>query len=115
MAKLIDLKRTKQDQKKEKEGYNKVCGPDGGDDYAYGLRISLDSRELEKLGIDTLPKAGARMTIEAVCEVIETSTNSRDGKDEQRMSLQIQKLAISKGGDSIEDAIDKGVEEADEA
>lgn len=114
MSKLIDLKRTKQDVKKEKEGYNTVCGP-GRDDYSYGLRIILDNRELEKLGIDTLPKAGAKMTIEAVCEVIETSTNSRDGKDEQRMTLQIQKLALTKGGGSMEDAIEKGVAEANEA
>lgn len=112
MAKLIDLKRTKKDREKEKEGYNTVCGP-GSDDYSYGLRISLDNRDLEKLGID-LPKTGAKVTIEAVCEVTETSSNSRAGKDEQRVTLQIQKLALSKGGESMEDAIDKGVEEADE-
>lgn len=110
MTKLTNMKRTKKDMDKTTE----VCAPNSlGDDYPYGLRLSLDNEDLKKLGI-TLPKNGSTMTLEAVCEVIETSLISRDDKDEQRMSLQIQKLALTKGGGSMEDAIDEGIREASE-
>jgi hypothetical protein len=63
--------------------------------YAYGLRLELDDDALEKLGITELPAVGETLMITAKVEVIGTSTNERQGGDEEScVSLQITHLAI---------------------
>ncbi len=82
--------------------------------YSYGTRIRLSSEEIEKLGIDvTELRAGQSVTIRGQCEICSVSTDdSMDengkSKQDQRLEIQIQKLALAsqdsfKGGFDDED------------
>jgi hypothetical protein len=99
---LVDMKRTKAEVKAEKERW-KECGPSNGDAYPYGLELRLENASLEKLGIDQLPSVGKHLNLEAVA-IVEAASSSesidKDGKKrpaERHLTLQIQKLKISKG------------------
>jgi hypothetical protein len=111
MSKLVDLKRTKADQKADKPT---PAGP-ADDPYPYGLRVSLGEDELKKLGVD-LPKVGTKMHLRAHAVVHSASQDERQGgKRNRRVELQIQRLALEKrGAGSMEEAIDNGVDAADE-
>lgn len=109
---MIDLKRTKAERKEAKD----MCVPSpSADDYPYGLCINLQEDELDKLGLDDLPKAGAKVSLQAVAVVKEVSQRTVDGgKESRRLELQIQQLAIEKRAapKSMEEAIRRGVESA---
>jgi hypothetical protein len=99
---LVSMKRTKAELKEEKERW-KECGPSNGDAYPYGLELRLENASLEKLGIDSLPAVGKLITIQAVA-IVEAASQSesidKDGKKrpaERHLTLQIQKLKLSKG------------------
>jgi hypothetical protein len=87
---LINMKHSRDEAKKYVES-------DVSDEpqYPYGLCIDLGKDELEKLGINALPKVGAEMKIMAVAYVKSTSAyeTQSEGKD-MRVSLQITDMAI---------------------
>lgn len=57
-------------------------------EYPYGLRISLDSDALAKLGLTELPKVGTAMTLQARVEVVAVSQYEQ--KDETNRSVELQ-------------------------
>lgn len=62
--------------------------------YPYGLCISLDKEQLDKLGITALPQVGAQMTIMAKAYVKSTSAYETQGGKDMSVSLQITDLEI---------------------
>ena len=66
-----------------------------GPKYPYGLRLTLDDDCLEKLGMTAMPKVGDKLMLTAMVEVVGTSTNERQGGDEEScVDLQITDLAL---------------------
>lgn len=80
-------------------------------EYPYGLRITMETKTLAKLGIDVTDfSVGEDFSIVAICEVCEISqreTSSPEGTYD-RMELQIKKLGVGKQGKAttIEDALE---------
>lgn len=109
---LKSMKVTKADRKEREKGY--AIAPGGGEDYPYGLRISLDADSMKKLGITSLPKAGKTVKVVAECCVKSTSVDDRDGRTERRMELQIEKMDVDIEDESAEEAIGRAIDEADE-
>lgn len=63
--------------------------------YPYGLRLSLDSVALDKLGVDKLPGVGEKLMLHAVVEVCCVSAyDSKDGGLKKSIDLQITDLEI---------------------
>lgn len=110
---LKSMKITKADRDARKKGYG-VCSPMGGDDYPYGLRVTLDEDALKKLGLTKLPKAGAYVALRAECCVISVSVNERDGKTDRRIELQMEKLEVIVPPGTAEDAIGDAIDAADD-
>ena len=94
---LINLKRTASEKQEEMKEISMM----EQEDYSYGLCLYLDSEELEKLGITTLPKVGSSMMIKAKCMVKSTKQEAENGEEmEHSMRLQITDMEI---GESMED------------
>ncbi len=65
--------------------------------YPYGLSLSLEKEQLEKLGITELPKVGAKMMVHANAVVKTVSEyNTQSGQD-QRVELQIIEMELAAG------------------
>jgi hypothetical protein len=96
--KLTDMKRTAADKKAEDAKYegHKL----GGDDYPYGLSISLDHHSLKKLGMhDSLPKVGSKLKLQAHAHVKSAREEMREGgKKHRHVELELRHMAVDKGG-----------------
>jgi hypothetical protein len=104
--KLVDMKRAKRSETKAPAVLK-------DDPYGYGLRITLDADQIDKLGID-MPKAGAVFEIEAVATVTRVSqSESAESDGSKSIELQIRKLGVEKKLKSVRDAIDTGIADAD--
>lgn len=69
------------------------------DEYPWGLRISLNTDDLEKLGID-LPAVGAEMRLQARVEVVSANMHERKGgKMDLNCDLQITDMQLTKKED----------------
>tara|TARA_R110000868_G_scaffold628_4_gene4577 strand:- start:862 stop:1224 length:363 start_codon:yes stop_codon:yes gene_type:complete len=62
--------------------------------YPYGLCITLDAEQLDKLGITTLPKVGGTMMIHAMAYVKSTSAYETQGGKDMSVQLQITDMDI---------------------
>lgn len=63
-------------------------------DYPYGLRITLDEKQLKKLGLP-YPEIGDMIDMRAFGEVTSCSIEKVDGGDERcRVEIQIQRIAV---------------------
>ena len=83
-----------------------------GPRYPYGLESRLENETLKKLGM-SLPKVGAYVKVRAECCVTSVSENeSKGGKAQRSVSLQIERLAVDDEPQTMEEAVDKGVREA---
>lgn len=97
---MVDMEMSKEEIKE-----TLVATPSEGPRYPYGLKITLDQEQLEKLGITDLPSVGDYATISAKCEVCHVSENQyEDGQTSKSLSLQITDLAV--GGLSEEEIYD---------
>lgn len=90
MAALVDMKRTPTDKKAEekewKTGY-------AGEDYPYGLKITLGNDELEKLGNPKFDmEAGG--TLAAKFFVCSQTENTVNGKTKRNVTLELRQIAI---------------------
>lgn len=90
--KLVDLAYSKAEQKEEQKEYAQGEPPA----YPWGLCISLEKRELDKLGITSMPPVGTQVTYTAVAVVTSVNQSAREGEDEEsRVGLQITQLQIT--------------------
>ncbi len=62
--------------------------------YPYGLCLSLEQDQMEKLGITALPSVGTEMTITAKVFVKGTSAYETQGSKDMSMQLQITDMEI---------------------
>lgn len=96
--KMVDMKRTKADKKAEDAKYeaHKV----GGDDYPYGLTVSLDHHGLKKLGMhDKLPKVGSKIKLHAHAHVKSAREEQREGgKTHRHVELELRHMAVEHEG-----------------
>lgn len=100
MAKLVSMKRTKDDKRGDKmdTAPAEAIEPD----YPWGLVLHLDKDELAKLGVKELPKVGSKLTIQArvtVTRVSQEATSERGGEDRRSVDLQITDLGLGAGGE----------------
>jgi len=109
--KKYDMAFSKAEQK-ERNSPKECSGPMMGSKYPYGLEISLDDATLEKLGIDSLPKVGKKIRIEATCEVVSVSQNQERDHKNRSVRLQIVSMGCESGPQSALEAVEDGVEDA---
>ena len=99
-------------KKEAKESRPVATSDSNGPRYPYGLEIRLDNESLTKLGM-SLPKVGEYVKIRAEACVTSVSENeSKGGKAQRSVSLQIERLAVDDEPQTMEEAVDKGVREA---
>lgn len=65
--------------------------------YPKGLKIELETDDLDKLGMTSMPSLGTKMKIEAEVVVVCTSIEMTQGGEERCLSLQITDLNIATG------------------
>jgi hypothetical protein len=107
---MKDMKCSKSDT----EEYPTNVGMSAGSRYPYGLRLTLENDGLKKLGMDKLPKVGAKIYIEAMGVVESVRQNSSAKGEEYRcVEIQLQKIGLDDSPSSMEDAIDEGIDDAE--
>lgn len=85
---FIDLSYTKAEQKEEAKEY--AVGPAGAPKYPWGLCLRLEKREMDKLGMKSLPNVGDEFHLCIVAEVTQVSQQSgADQDDSKNVALQI--------------------------
>mgnify|MGYP003624519999 CR=1 FL=1 len=84
---MINMKKTEE----MPEEYEDMDEPS----YPYGLCITLDAEQLNKLGINTLPAVGGEMMIKAMAYVKSTSAYETQGGQDMSMKLQITDIDLS--------------------
>ena len=100
---LVDLARTKAELKEEdtemKVGYSGKPDP-----YAWGLNFRLESEELGKLGIDTLPEVGSEYHLMVIAKVTSVNQAATVGQDDERcVGLTMTMMQILAHGSSEEE------------
>lgn len=96
---MTEMKMTKAEKK---ETSPMVASAYDGPDYPYGLKLCLDNASLEKLGLDTLPKVGAKMMVHAMGVVVEVSQHESANHESRRVEIQIQRLGVEDEDESDE-------------
>ena len=82
-----------------------VAMPDKQPDYPYGLCISLNEADLEKLGMDAECEVGDMLHGFFMAEVTSISKTQRDGQDTCRIERQITHLGVEdEDNESAEEA-----------
>jgi len=116
MVKMIDMKRTAAEKKARDKEFDHIVG---GEDYPYGLGVSLGHDELTKLGIHTLPTVGSKIMLHAHAHVKSASESSRDGgRKERRVELELRHMNVDGGksgtpkADTSEEGMRKGAKAA---
>jgi hypothetical protein len=93
---MVSMKMSKKEMKAETEPSLANENP-----YPYGLRISLDTDELEKLGITVknLPKVGDAMSITATGCIVSVSEDETAGNGYRcSVQIQIEEMALENEG-----------------
>lgn len=99
--KLTSMELSKKDKK---ENMPKPCGEYEGPNFPYGLTIRLDNTSLEKLGMDSLPKVGAKMKVMAAGVITSVSSHESKNRDDRNVEIQIQELGVQNEDEDTEDA-----------
>lgn len=89
MRKMVDMRRSDEEKTEESKP-----DPLAGNDYPYGLCLSLTERELEKLDLDDDCEVGDMIDIRAMGRVTAVSKNQSDGKDRCRIEIQIESIGL---------------------
>jgi hypothetical protein len=92
-VKMAEMKMTKAEKK---DSMPTAVGADSGLDYPYGLTLRLDSASLDKLGMDKLPKVGAKVKLEAIGVVTSVSQHESKSNDSRNVEIQLQELAVDR-------------------
>jgi hypothetical protein len=89
------------------EGECAPCMPcPAGNEYPYGLRITLHEEQLKALGIDGLPPAGTCLHLEACAVITRSATEDPDADgdiDFVCLELQMTQLGVEVDGEISED------------
>ncbi len=90
--KLVDMAYTKAELKEEQnETRMGEASP-----YPWGLCLSLEKSQLDKLGIKDLPGVGDEWHLVAVAKVTSVNQSAREGSDEEsRVGLQITMMQVA--------------------
>lgn len=86
---LLDMKRSTPD---EESGESAMPAGPTGEQYPYGLQISLYEDELKKFGVNTLPSVGMEVHGQFTGQI--TCTSIEPGEGERRMTIQIMYLGM---------------------
>lgn len=86
---MIDMKQSAEEQKGD---YPTAVSDKPKEQYPWGLRLSLREPELKKLGMDSLPKVGAVMTLTCEVKVIGTHEDANEQNKNRSAELQITKM-----------------------
>lgn len=93
---LVSMKKSKAEKKKDMGG---ATMQSGGEDYPYGLSISLDADTIEKLGLGNDLKVGDIVELRAKAKVQRMSQSSSEGYESRDLSLQITDLCVEDADD----------------
>lgn len=97
---LVDMKLDKRAKEEDSEVKE--------DRYPFGLRIHLDDEQLEKLGVDELPKVGKEKMMIAMVEVTDVSaSDTMLGGERRSVGLQIKSVAFKETEDKQKEAEEK--------
>jgi hypothetical protein len=106
--KLVSLKRTSADRKKDEKRFN-TASP-ASDDYSYGLCISLDKAALTKLGLKPSSfDVGDEITFEGKGIIKALRQDKSSSYDSSNVEIQVQSLGIE-GGSAV-DAMSRALED----
>jgi hypothetical protein len=92
-SKMVDMARTPAEKAEEAA---RMAGPAAADirDYPFGLCLSLDQDDLEKLDLDDDCEVGDMIDLRAFARVTSRSENTVNGEKRVRIELQVEQLAI---------------------
>lgn len=106
--KLISMKRTPEDQRKD---MGEVAAPTSiAPDYPYGMCIHMDKDELDKAGIKEMPEVGSTVMIQVKAMVTMVRQSAGTGpiaEEETAVDFQITDLAIGEFTEPAYDTDDK--------
>lgn len=71
-------------------------------EYPYGLRLSLDEKDLERLGLDAGCDVGDTLHFQAMAVVTSVSKNEYNGQHSCRVEMQVQRMAIENEDEEID-------------
>jgi hypothetical protein len=112
------MKMTDMAQKPEKN--EKLSGASIGapaiNPYSYAHRVTLNSADLNKLGMSVVPKVGDKVLMHAEGEIHQVSSDqtNTDGKARHNVTVQLKKMGIQPslgGGGSVADAVNQGIKQ----
>lgn len=90
---LADLRLTKADAKEEKAEI--AASPYMAGSVPWGLCIRLEKRELDKLGVKSMPNAGDQWRVTAVGRITQvTQSTSTDSDDSRTVALSIEMMEV---------------------
>lgn len=90
--KLVSMKRDA--EKDERDDSKECCESAHSPDFPWGTRLCLEDEQLQKLGLESMPAAGARLQIGGVGEVIGFREEQVDGKTKRTLDIQITELGV---------------------
>ena len=100
---MIDMKYTPAEAKEEK-GEVVAAGPKAGD-YPWGLRLSMEKDQFDKLGV-SVPNVGDEIHFTAVARVTSVNSNANEDGEDCRAGIQICMMQI----DMVESAAEEKAE-----
>jgi hypothetical protein len=89
-VKMADMKMTKSEKK------DTIPSVADTPNYPYGLCLRLDNASLEKLGITTLPKVGAKVMVTGMGVITSVSSHESKSNDSRNVEIQLQELAVDR-------------------
>jgi hypothetical protein len=108
--KLVSLKRTPAEKKADENRY-KTASPSTGDDYGYGLCISLDKSALAKLGVKPSDfDVGDEVSFEGRGVIKALRQDKSSNYDSSNVEIQIHDIGIE--GGSAEGAVLRAISKA---
>jgi hypothetical protein len=110
MSKLVDMKNEAEEEKGESAAVE--ASEPKEPDYPYGLRINLNHKGVEKLKLHGA-KVGHKLHLRAhghVTRVSQSEDMHGNGKHHD-VEIQIHKMAVEHNPQSMQDAVDKGIED----
>jgi hypothetical protein len=99
---LVSMKLPPRDKTSEEKMYPTMADSGDGPKYPWGLCITLEKEQLDKLGLSENPKTDTVFTITAKAEVTSVSANQTQEGERRSITLQITDLALSPSSDSDE-------------